>query len=255
MRKKRIYSKVREIAEDFWAPILPYRIFPVDIERVIAFSNLPLHINIIPGLDIEYIRNWIKEKQFPARLNKENCALHGFLLACEGHGVIFVNGTDHSDERRFTIAHELAHFLMDYYLPRINYINLYGNSILEILDGKRPATLQERLTFLVSHHPFPSFIHLLDHSGITAYERAKLWNIEWQTDTLAFEILAPFHVVVAYLKELNLGKRFDLIFHQASDLLVSNFGIPSTLSFSYAKYIAGSLSRRITLAEEWGIRI
>lgn len=255
MRTKGIHPKVKQVAEDFWKPLLPYRAFPVDIERAIAFSNLPLHIDLIPGLEIDHVNQWIQTNRFPARIDKQNCALHGFLLARGGHGIIFVNGTDNQEERRFTIAHELAHFLLDYHLPRIHYLKLYGDSILEILDGKRLPTIQERLTFVISELPSPFFTHALDNSGITAYERNKVWSTEWRTDTLAFEILAPFHVVISRLKKQKLEKRFDPIFRQASSLLATDFGLPSTLAGSYAKHFATYLSGGKTLAEEWGIKI
>jgi Zn-dependent peptidase ImmA (M78 family) len=255
MKKKGIHPKVKQVAEGFWRPLLPYRTFPVDIERVIAFSNLPLHIDLIPGLDIEHVNQWIKANHFPARIDKDNCALHGFLLARSGHGIIFVNGTDNRKERRFTIAHELAHFLLDYYLPRIHYLKIYGDSILEILDGSRLPTFQERLTFVISELPSPFFTHLLDNSSITAYERTQVWSTEWRTDALAFEILAPFHVVISSLKKKKLEKRFDPIFRQASSLLATDFGLPSTLASSYAKHFASYLSGGMTLAEEWGIKI
>jgi hypothetical protein len=254
MRKKGIHPKVKQVAEDFWKPIPSYRTFPVDIERAIAFSNLPLHIDLIPILDIDHVNQWIQSNGFPARIDKENCALHGFLLAREGHGIIFVNGTDKQEERRFTIAHELAHFLFDYHLPRINYLRLYGDSILEILDGKRLPTIEERLTFIVSELPSPFFTHALDITGITAYERSQICSIEWQTDTLAFEILAPFHIVISLLKKQKLEKRFETIFRQASNLLVTDFGLPANLASSYAKHLATYLSGGITLAEEWGIK-
>lgn len=255
MRKKGIHLKVKQVAEDFWKPLLPYRTFPVDIERAIAFSNLPLHINLIPRLDIDYVNQWIQANHFPARTNKDNCALHGFLLAREGQGVVFVNGSDKREERRFTIAHELAHFLLDYHLPRINYLNLYGESIMDILDGKRLPTIEERLAFVISDLPSPFFAHSLDNNGITAYERSQIWNTEWRTDALALELLAPFHIVISSLKKQKPEKRFEPIFRQASNLLVTDFGLPPTLSGSYAKYLAAFLSGGMTLAEEWGIKI
>jgi hypothetical protein len=255
MRKKAIHPKVKQVAEDFWKHLLQYRTFPVEIERAIAFSNLPLHIDLIPGLDIDHVNQWIRAHRFPARIDKDNCALHGFLLARGGNGVIFVNGTDKLEERRFTIAHELAHFLLDYHLPRINYLKLYGDSILEILDGKRLPTIEERLAFVVSELPAPFFVHALDNSDITAYERSQVWSTEWRTDALAFEILAPFHIVISKLKKQNSEKRFEPIFRQASSLLVTDFGLPSTLASSYAKHLATYFSGGMTLAEEWGIKI
>lgn len=255
MREKGIHPKIKQVAEGFWKPLLPFRTFPVDIERAIAFSNLPLHIDLIPGLEIDHVNQWIRVNQFPARIDKDNCALHGFLLARGGHGIIFVNGTDKREERRFSIAHELAHFLLDYQLPRINYLKLYGDSILEILDGKRLPTFEERLAFVVSELPTPIFAHALDNSRITSYERNQVWSAEWRTDTLAFELLAPFNIVISSLKKQKPEKRFEPIFRQASNLLTTDFGLPSTLAGSYAKHLAKYLSGGITLAEEWGIKI
>jgi Zn-dependent peptidase ImmA (M78 family) len=39
-------------------------------------------------------------------------------MARAGHGFISLDGSDADDERRFSLAHELAHFLLDYQDPR-----------------------------------------------------------------------------------------------------------------------------------------
>jgi len=250
---KGIYPRIRELADQFWNPIIKFRSFPVDIERAIARSNLPLHIDSIPGLDLVRIEQWIQEHNLPALLNKDNSELHGFLFAHKGNGVIFVNGSDSIEDRRFTIAHELAHFLIDYQVPRNLLLEHFGDSILEVLDGNRAATIEERLQFILSDLPSPFFTHILDHHGITAFERMSVWNAEWRTDVLAVEILAPFRIVSGWLKKPG-EMGFESVFRKASAILATDFGLPPVISTGYARHIANSITGGKTLAEEWGIK-
>ena len=249
-----VNPRTREVADQFWKSIPHLQTFPADIERAVACSSLPIHIDIIPGLSISYIETWIQEHNFPARLNKDQSELHGFLLAQRGHGIIFVNGMDPLDERRFTIAHELAHFMMDYQLPRAKYLKLFGDNILNVLNGDRMPTVEERLQFIFTDIPSPFLTHTLDQREITSYERTAVWKTEWRTDALAIEILAPFRTVVSRLRKRKIEKKFEPVFRQAASMLVTDFGLPVGIATAYAKHISKSITGGMTLAEEWGIK-
>jgi hypothetical protein len=104
MKPTTVDPRIQEIAKKFWQPVALFRNYPVDIERVVALSDLPLTIEIIPYLDLSKVIQWINDYNFPAYIDAENKKLHGFLLVRKDQGVIFVNGTDSQEERRFTIT-------------------------------------------------------------------------------------------------------------------------------------------------------
>ena len=52
-----------------------------------------------------------------------------------GTAYCLVDANDPDNERRFTTAHELAHFLLDYAEPRRKAIEALGEGIVPVLDG------------------------------------------------------------------------------------------------------------------------
>lgn len=235
-------SLLEEIASKFWEPFLAHKLYPIDIDRIVAFSDLPIIIVQLPDLTIKAVQQWTVQHNFPVSFSAEDRLLHGFLLAHEGHGVIFVNGTDPPEERRYTVAHEIAHFLLDYHLQRQRLVRIFGETIIELLDGKRLPSLSERLQILTTDLPSPFLSHHLDSNTITAYDRCLVWKAEQRVDALATEILAPYKEVVQEIGSNNnaqAGYQFELI----SNLLSEKFGLPATVSQTYAKYISQHIRR------------
>ncbi|MBO0939429.1 ImmA/IrrE family metallo-endopeptidase [Fibrella sp. HMF5335] len=243
---------LEETASNFWGPLLAYKVFPIDIDRVVAFSDLPIIIVQLSNLTIRGIQLWIVQNNYPVTFSAEDRLLHGFLLAYEGRGVIFVNGTDPPEERRYTVAHEVAHFLLDHQIPRQRMIRAFGQSIIEVLDGKRPPSLSERIQFVTTDLPSLFSAHHLDNSSLTAYDRHLVWQAEQRVDALATEILAPHKEVVRRL-HLEDGAQWGPCLAPIRKLLSETFGLPQLVSQSYAKHIDKHITGGNGLAKEWGM--
>ena len=67
-----------------------------------------------------------------------------------GGGVIFIDSADDDDEQRLSLAHELAHYLRDYWEPRLRISECMAEDAIEVIDGQRPAAGYERWQALLA---------------------------------------------------------------------------------------------------------
>lgn len=107
----------QKAVDDFWQSCGEVEPFPRSLERFIPLA-LPLTIVKLPRLKLQFIEFWLQQRGVAFHFNCLSRAVRGCLVAFGGEGLIFVDGADPDNERRFTIAHELAHFIADYQLPR-----------------------------------------------------------------------------------------------------------------------------------------
>ena len=134
-------------------------------------------------------------ERYLARLGKTwSCGeperrLRACLLAFQGAGFIFLESADPPEERTFSLAHELAHFLRHYHQPRRRAVARIGEEVLEVFDGLLPAKSAERLHGLLGRLSLGTHVHLMHRdpnagpAGVSAAER--------EADLLAWELLAP----------------------------------------------------------------
>lgn len=112
-----------------------------------------------------------------AAVGADDAPLRGCVFASRGHGVLFIR----AGEELFTLAHEIAHFLLHYHLPRHRATWLAGREIVAVLDGDRAATPAERLTGALTGVSIGPHVHLLG----TDHEPAA----ETEADALAARLL------------------------------------------------------------------
>jgi hypothetical protein len=166
---------------------------------------------------------WFAERALAIPLDEPDRRLRACLVAIRGQGFVFLDADDNPAERRFSLAHEIAHFLRDYWVPREKAMRRLGPTAAMVLDGERQATPQERIQAVLRNVPIGPFAHLLrrDESGrpLTPSES----EAEAAADRLAFELLAP---AVAFAddsdRETIVGR------------LVEEFGLPFTPASRYA---------------------
>ena len=177
------------VAERFWrdaadcgvAAALPR---PMEAAAQVA---LPLSIVYVQNLTAAAVRGWLAARNLGAGEVGNGDAtrpLRGCLLAARDTGLIFVRAGDAADERRLTVAHEVAHFLLHYRTPRREVLAALGPAAAAVLDGDRPATLSERTTAALAGVRLGRHVHLLGTGG-------REDEAEHDADALAVELLAP----------------------------------------------------------------
>ncbi|MFL5758160.1 MAG: ImmA/IrrE family metallo-endopeptidase [Thermomicrobiales bacterium] len=212
-----------EAADYFWTMAGPPQASPRDLTSA-APRGFVVDQQIILGLCIDGIQRWFARRQCDVRFPEPDRGLRGCLTAVGGSAIIFIDGADGAAEHRFTFAHEIAHFLLDYRLPRDRAVKLLGPSILEVLDGIRRPTEAERLDAAINACPLGLHYHLLDRRERTGHVSA----VESKADQLACELLAPDEEL-----ELRFGSR-HLSVVELSHELVQVFGLPLSEATRYS---------------------
>lgn len=212
------------LAQDFWADTGWHDIFPRQIEQA-APLKLPLVIVKQAQTNTQTARHWLQQRGIVIRLPNDQRDLYGCVVAHRSHGFIFVSGADGPEEQRLTIAHEVAHFLIDYLLPRQRVLHALGAHMTEVLDGLRRPTPAERAATILSHVRLEAHVHLLPRPGIDADDDSTVVHAEDRADRLALELVAPQACVRDVLDALL--NRQGVTPDDVRAALATHFGLPA----------------------------
>lgn len=216
-------NEAGNIAEEFWRELGSLKKFPRDIETAVAMK-LPAGILKLPQLTGTTVADWLRARRLIVKIPIEQRPLMGCLVAYRGHGIIFLCGADGRDEQRLTIAHEAAHLLHDYLVPRNRAITLFGSGITEVLDGFRPATPTERVEAVLEGVPIGAHVHVLPRNDIGWDTEPIVLATESGADTLAMELIAPAVCRGALIRKLIIQKKS---MEDVCRALATHFGIPA----------------------------
>ncbi|MGH2459756.1 MAG: ImmA/IrrE family metallo-endopeptidase [Chloroflexota bacterium] len=224
---------VSETAETFWSDAGQPEPFPRDLRVPIA-NALPLTVVLLPRLRVRAIDDWLRRQGIRGAPTVADRAVRACLVARSGQGFIFVEGSDPADEQRFSLAHELGHFLRDYWQPRQAVIARLGPAALEVLDGARPARPGERIDALLARVRLGYYVHLMDRGANGGFATASVEAAERDADWLACELLAPPEAVLAATLPTPADERRAAVRRR----LIESFGLPPAPAAGYAARLA-----------------
>lgn len=249
MKQKIIKPFIVREAKTFWEQTKVDLTPPYDIEQAVALV-LPLNIVTMSNLSFKKIQEWFSNHGVVFKVGFNNRLVHGFLTCSQGEGFVFVNGTDSDDERRFTIAHETSHFIIEYHNPRLKAIAKFGVNIVPVLDGLRDATVEERIDGILSNISVRKFTHLLEKSGTGEFDSYNNWSAENDADALAVELLAPIERVCSeVLSELR-SLTYKSCKSETVEILTDKYHLPISIASLYASKIAYSLTGGATIVDK-----
>lgn len=240
---------VVETADGFWARAGVAGAYPRDLRQPIA-NGYPVAVVLLPRLEAGSLESWLVGQEVVCDVGEPRRRLRACLVAAIGRGIIFVDGADASDEQRFSVAHEMAHFLRDYWHPRHRAIAQLGSKITDVVDGSRPANLEERTAALLADVDLGFHLHLMERDGVGTPRTARVAGAEEDADRLAFELLAPSDVVVRECAWMLDDQRFSA----TRKTLVDKFGLPPEQADRYATLLSPSRQPSTSLLDRLGLR-
>jgi len=228
---------LQTVIDGFWKRAGTVEPFPRSLEVPVLWA-LPLAIFKLPRLWLSDAAAWLRERELPICTSVRDRRLRAFLVAYAGKGIILLDGTDDPAEQRFSLAHDVAHFLLDYWLPRQQAIAGIGPQIVEVLDGRRSPTLDERLNAIFRRCSVGPHFQLMDRAPDGLPARAIIRLSESRADRIAVELLAPAAVVRRRLRRTQHrpGDRLSQT-KQVTDVLSSDFGLPYGVARDYAAWL------------------
>lgn len=225
-------SETRKLAAFFWKRAgrrVPYpRELWMPIQR--AF---PVSIRQIKGLSVSLVYEELSLLGCEEPPGSPDRKLRGCLVAFKGNGIIFLDPSDPPADKRFSLAHEAAHFIIDHWGPRNAVAREINPEALDVFDGEREPTVAERFKGISRGVMIRPFEHFMDRSADGDIRLSPVLLAEDKADRLALELLAPAATVIEDQK----GSRKPASEVNLATVLSDKFGLPQSVAVSYGKYL------------------
>jgi hypothetical protein len=216
---------VREAAASFWEAVGVTAPFPRSLRSALARGPFEVAIKELPGLSVRAVAGYLAGLGVAWSWGGPERRLRACLAAWQEAGLVLLDADDPLEERAFSLAHELAHFLRDYWLPRRKAAAALGEGVLDVFNGQRPPRSQERLRGLLGGTPIGPHLHLMARDG--NLRSAAIAAAERDANRLAYELLAPASEVFDRLPAGATAK-------EAAALLRAGFCLPEVEAANYA---------------------
>lgn len=241
------------VAEDFWAGAGQQEPYPRELLGAVTWA-LPVAVLKLRHLSVASAEDWLKRQGAPLALGCNDRSLRGCLVAFGGKGLVLLEEDDPNDERRFSLAHEISHFLLDYLLPRRRAFDRFGDRIAAVLDGHRRPTTNERVDAILSDAPVGVHTHLMERTSGGTIGQAGIVSAESRADRLALELLAPEAEVKRRAFDVAHPASFQWAVDQTVGLLIDVFGLPPRIADGYGLSLCRSWYGGPSFQEWFGLQ-
>lgn len=238
-------------ADWFWKRAGGRSVPPVDIGYAAACA-LEVAVWPITGLTTRTAVENLRRVGVRCSDTGDERELHGCIAIGPSGGLILVETRDGDAQKRFTIAHEVSHYMLEVYRHRQRAERRMGNDYVGVLYGSREVTPTERIDAWLNNVQSAPTTHFMDRAADGRYGCGRTLEAECVADRLAIEIIAPrAEVSRAILDRRKLPFR-DLV-HAAKRIAERQFGLPGTVADSYASRLAWTLTGGPSTADRFGL--
>ena len=177
--------------------------------------------------------------------------MHGCLAVGRRGAAILVEKNDDDAQKRFTIAHECAHFILGVRMNQERAASRLGPGFASILHGHREATPNERIDARLHGVSSDPLVHFMDRTSTGAYGCGRVHEAECGADDLAVEILVPRSELIASLSSLG-PMGFSESLSAARRIAERRFGLTETTAEWYCNRVVWQLMKGPSTAERFG---
>jgi len=178
--------------------------------------------------------------------------VHGCLAVGRRGGTILVEKNDDAAQKRFTIAHECAHYILEVRTNQERAAIRLGHDFSGVLHGLREATPIERIDARLNNVRSGALVHFMDRTATGGYGCGAIHEAECLADDLAVEILAPRAELIESLSSFG-PMGFSESLRAARRIAERRFGLPETIAEWYADRVVWQLKGGPSTAERFGL--
>jgi hypothetical protein len=143
--------------------------------------------------------------------------------------------------------------MLDYLSPRQQATSRLGPKILEVFDGRRAPTVQERVHALLGQISVGFHTHFMERDDDGVLGCVNTGEMETSADHLAFELLAPEDEVRRCVGRVARNSDLRQRSQAANQMLQYQFGLPPNIAAKYTLLLypnMGSYSVRDWLRQQ-----
>ena len=223
---------------------------PVDIGYA-ATCALEVGICPIDGLTPVTAADYLRRVGIECADGVDERELDGCIAVGPHGAMILVEMRDHDAHRRFTIAHEVSHYILDVHSHRHRAERRMGRDYVGTLYGSREVTPTERIDAWLNNVRTSAITHFMDRAPNGRYGCENTLESECSADRLAIEILAPCAEMVTVASDCGKLPFRDLV-DAVRRIAEQRFGLPDAVAAPYASRIVWRLTGGLSTAERFG---
>ena len=198
--------------------------FPADIGYA-AMCALEVYVEEVSDLTTVTAASRLKGVGIRVPDGVSERRIHGCLTVGRRGAVILVERNDDEAQKRFTIAHECAHFILEVRTNQERATCRLGQDFSGVLHGLREATPIERIDAQLHNVSSDALAHFIDRTATGGYGCGRIYEAECLADDLAVEILAPRAELIESLSSFG-SMGFSESLTAARRIAERRFGLP-----------------------------
>ena len=237
-------AQIERIAREFWATTHAEFRYNYDIVKVVE-SSLNVQLIRMPQLSPKNITSWLSDHDMNIPLENNERNLHGALIIQNGAVLMFIDTTENDTRQRYTLAHQVSHFLLDYQMPKERTIMTLGKEIAGVLKGNAEASVEQLVQ--------SAFNGMTDKVYTLFIEKDEAIPSENPADSLALELLAPRYQIIHETAAKSILLSYAPFKRKCRELLIGKYRIPSEIAHKYASDLAGSVMNKSSFLSRLGI--
>lgn len=245
-------ADVRYWADWFWKRAGGRSQYPADIGYA-ASCALAVAVHAAPGLTVRAAAARLSRfgVSLPSQFPSADRPLRGCIAVGQSGAIILVDGDDSEDERRFTVTHEVSHYILEARVHHDRALRLMGEDHIEILYGSREPTTDERVDAWLKRVRAIPFAHLMDRAPDGGYGCGQTLSAECDADSLAVEMLAPRSEMAGVVRA-NRHMPFRRAVDEAALAARRRYGLPTSIATEYANRLVWLIRGGPSVAERFG---